>query len=74
MNWLMTQAQQASPFIAVFCLSALGVVTSVLWRTHVKDTKTILEMSRSYGEAMNATSLAMERLTSAVVNNGRGRR
>lgn len=73
MDWLTAQAQQASPFIAVFCMSALSVVTSVLWRTHVKDQRTILEMSKAYGEAMIASSVAMERLTSAVVNN-RGRR
>lgn len=71
MDWLTSQAQQASPFIAVFCLSMLTIVTGVLWRTHVRDQKTILEMSKAYGEALVSSAVAMERLTSAVINRGR---
>lgn len=69
-GWLQSQVQTASPLVAGLAIAALAVV----WREYIKGQKTILDMSKSNGEAMTATAIAMERLTSAVVNHGNGRR
>lgn len=58
MDWLLSQAQTASPFVAVFCLGACGV----LWHTHIKDQRTILSMASSMTRALLASARAMEKL------------
>lgn len=68
-GWLQSQIQTASPLVAGLALAGLAVI----WREYVKGQKTILEMSKAQGEAMTATAVAMERLTTAVVNGRRGR-
>lgn len=65
MDWLLQQAQTASPFVAVFCLTALGIVVPLLWRQHIKDQVTILAITKEGNEAMLAISVSMERLAGA---------
>lgn len=67
-EWILGQAQQ----YGVAYVLMLGAVV-VLWRTHVQDQKTIREMSRSQGEAMTATAVAMEKV-SAAIREGRVKR
>jgi len=62
MDWLLQQAQTASPFVAVFCLTACAV----LYRQHIRDQITILSMAKSQGEAMTSTAVALERMVSAI--------
>ena len=60
-DWLGTQAQSASPFVAVFCLMMLGVCGAVitkLWRQHLDDHQALLTVSRSSTEANTAVALA----------------
>lgn len=62
MDWLLQQAQTASPFVAVFCLMALGV----LYRQHIKDQATIIAMAKSAGEAITKSAVAIEGLTGMI--------
>lgn len=59
MEWLLSQAQTASPFVAFFCLGAC----SLLWRQHIKDQRTIASITLSVTRAMIASARAMEKLS-----------
>lgn len=61
-EWLTSQAQSASPFVAVFCL--LGLAT--LWRENLKKEKTILSLTQSFGAAMTSIAVALEKGTAAT--------
>ncbi len=61
-EWLTSQAQSASPFVAVFCL--LGLAT--LWRENLKKEKTILSLTQSFGAAMTSVAVALEKGTAAT--------
>lgn len=62
MDWLLQQAQTASPFVSVFCLTAAGV----LYRQHIKDQATILSIANSSNEAMAKAAVAIEGLTGVI--------
>lgn len=62
MEWLWQQAQTASPFVAAFCLGA----ATLLWRQHVRDQATIISMSKSAGDAITKSAVAMEGLTGLI--------
>lgn len=76
-GWLGTQAQSASPFVAVFCLTMLalaGVVIKKLWNQHLEDQRqrtvdntTLLAVSKASIEANSAVALAIERSTSTTI-------
>lgn len=68
-EWLGTQAQTASPFVAVFCLIVVGALSSVvakLWNRHIKDQEIIVSISKSSSDANNAVALALERSSSST--------
>ncbi len=87
-EWLGTQAQTASPFVAVFCLFVMAVLARAitkLWDRHLKDQETIATISQASSAASNAVALALERstlsttaaidkLAASLSNNGRRRR
>lgn len=69
-EWLGTQAQTASPFVAVFCLLMLAICGGVigkLWKQHVADHETLLTVSQSAIQANTAVALAIERSTSTTI-------
>lgn len=69
-EWLGTQAQNASPFVAVFCLFMLGLAGTViakLWRQHLEDHAALLTVSKASTDANNAVALAIERSTSTTI-------
>ena len=69
-DWLTLQAQNASPFIAVFCLAMLAIaarVIKLLWQRHLDDTATILAVSNASIQANNAMAAAIERSTALTV-------
>ena len=69
-DWLGTQAQSASPFVAVFCLLMLGICGTVirkLWQQHLSDHQALLAVSRASTEANTAVALAIERSTNTTV-------
>jgi len=85
MDWLLTQAQTASPFVAVFCIIVLGTVVPVLWRRHLKDQDNHNRLSQAFlrsnvaqAKAMNAISRAIGELSGKLIalsnGNGNGRR
>lgn len=49
-------SQTANPFISLFLIG----VTGVLWRTHVKDQRTIVSITRSSIETMGELKLTFE--------------
>jgi hypothetical protein len=67
MEWLLTQAQTAGPFVAVFCLG----VAAILWRQHIKDQRTIASMGSSMTRALTASARAMEKLAGKIENHRR---
>lgn len=62
MEWLLTQAQTASPLFAVGCLVGMGV----LWRRHNKDSDTILALSESNSKIAAACAVAMEKASNTT--------
>ncbi len=62
MDWLLTQAQTAGPFVAVFCLGVAGL----LWRQHLRDLRTIASMGSSMNRALTASARAMEKLAGKI--------
>lgn len=69
MDWLTTQAQQASPFIATFCLLALGVVGGIarmIWKQLLFERAEHRTAERDSADAHRASAKAMERLAVTV--------
>lgn len=69
-DWLGTQAQSASPFVAVFCLVAVGVLVGVirkLWIQHIEDHEAIMSISKASNEANSAVALAIEKSTGTTI-------
>lgn len=66
MEWLLAQAQTASPFVAVFCLVVSGLGFRVLWKQHQLDLKEIKGLNSAYTKAMTATARALERIASSA--------
>ena len=69
MEWLLAQAQSASPFIATFCMVMLGLaarVLWVLWRQHLLDVKEIKGLNGAYTKAMTASARALERIAASA--------
>lgn len=62
MDWLLTQAQSASPLFAVGALVALGV----LWRQHVKDQRTLEIMGQQMQRSMVATARALTKMATVI--------
>lgn len=62
-EWLATQAQSASPFVATFCL----VACVVLWRKLNEKDAIINAFRESFFEAMTAAAVAMEKGSSAAM-------
>ena len=68
-DWLTTQAQQASPFIASFCMFMLlgaARVIQQLYRANESKQKTIIEISTASITANNAVALAIERSSNTM--------
>lgn len=63
-TWLWDQAKFASPFVAVFCLAACGI----LWRQHVRDLKSLESIARSNNRAMVANAKSTTRLAASVTH------
>ena len=62
MDWLLKQAETASPFVAVFSLGVAGI----LWRQHLKDARTVASLVASSNRAMIAATRAITRLGTIV--------
>ena len=80
-EWLGVQAQNASPFVAVFCLMMLGIAGTIinkLWKRHITDHEALLTISNSSIQANNAVAMAIERSTAttilAIERTAKGRR
>lgn len=67
MDWLLAQAQSASPLFAVGALVALGV----LWRQHVQDQRTIKAMGDQMNRSMVATARALTKMAGVINTNTR---
>jgi len=61
-DWLLQQAQSASPLFAFGALVALGI----LWRQHLKDQKTIETMSIQMTRSMVATARALTKMATVI--------
>lgn len=68
-DWLATQAQQASPFVAVFCLIGLGIaglVIKALWNQLLFERQQHRTAEQAFTESSQANAVAHEALTGAV--------
>lgn len=69
MEWLTTQAQQASPFIATFCLLAMGGVGAIgrmIWKQLLFERAEHRAAEKSFTDSAMAMAKATERLAAAV--------
>ncbi len=69
MEWLQTQAQQASPFIATFCLFALsifGVVLRMVWKQLLFERAEHRTSEKAFTDSALLMAKAMERLAVTV--------
>lgn len=69
MEWLTQQAQSASPFIASFCLIALGVVIKValvLWNQLKFEREQHREAEVSFAEASKDMAVSSAQLSQSV--------
>ena len=74
-DWLLAQAQQASPFIAVFCLLMLagaGIVIRILYKQHLTDADALRVLASESTIALVRVARVLERQT--VMLNARSRR
>lgn len=62
MDWLLTQAEKASPLFSVGCI--LGI--AVLWRQHISDQKTIATISKASSDASLAAALSIKEATATI--------
>lgn len=72
MEWLIGQAQTASPFIAVFMMVVGGSAVLVLWKQHQKDQQRLESITAQGNRAMTAAAKALTKLATKIEATKRG--
>lgn len=69
MDWLLAQSQQASPFVAFFCLTVLGggvLVVRILWKQLLFERAEHRKAEGAFTVAAVRTAAAVEKLATSL--------